>query len=89
MEPWQLSQEYPATDEEAFIASGNPAFDTDMLKKQVVVAAPLYEGLLAAAEDGQFVLVKVPEPSLKVWEKPEQGMMYAIGADVATGVRLV
>jgi len=87
MEPWQLSQEYPATDEEAFIASGNPAFDTDMLKKQVVVAAPLYEGLLAAAEDGQFVLVKVPEPSLKVWEKPEQGMMYAIGADVATGAQ--
>jgi len=85
MEPWQLAQEYPATDEEAFIASGNPAFDTDMLKEQILVKPPLWEGLLAADDDDRFVLVKVSEPPLKVWEKPEPGMMYAIGADVATG----
>ena len=31
MLPWQLSQEYPTTPEEAFVRSGNPVFDLDML----------------------------------------------------------
>lgn len=30
-QPWQLAQEYPSTPEEAFIKSGNPVFDLDML----------------------------------------------------------
>tara|TARA_B100000586_G_scaffold20362_1_gene13483 strand:+ start:2022 stop:2906 length:885 start_codon:yes stop_codon:yes gene_type:complete len=31
MLPWQLAQEYPTTPEEAFIKSGNPVFDLDIL----------------------------------------------------------
>ena len=31
MLPWQLAQEYPSTPEEAFVKSGNPVFDLDML----------------------------------------------------------
>lgn len=31
MLPWQLAQEYPTTPEEAFIKSGNPVFDLDVL----------------------------------------------------------
>ena len=31
MLPWQLAQEYPTTPEEAFVRSGNPVFDLDML----------------------------------------------------------
>ena len=31
MLPWQLAQEYPTTAEEAFIKSGNPVFDLDVL----------------------------------------------------------
>lgn len=31
MLPWQLAQEYPNTAEEAFIKSGNPVFDLDVL----------------------------------------------------------
>ena len=30
---WQLAQEYPTTPEEAFIKSGNPVFDLDVLEK--------------------------------------------------------
>jgi len=85
MEPWQLSQEYPATDEEAFIASGNPAFDTDMLKSRIEILPPAFEGILAEGDDGVATLVRVPEPNLKVWEKPQGGMLYVVGADVATG----
>jgi len=32
MLPWQLAQEYPTTPEEAFVKSGNPVFDLDMLE---------------------------------------------------------
>jgi hypothetical protein len=28
---WQLAQEYPTTPEEAFVRSGNPVFDIDVL----------------------------------------------------------
>jgi hypothetical protein len=87
MEPWQLSQEYPATDEEAFIASGNPAFDTDMLKERIEILPPIFEGMLAEVDDGKYALVRVPESNLKVWEKPQPGMRYAIGGDVATGAQ--
>jgi len=31
MLPWQLAQEYPTTPEEAFVKSGNPVFDLDLL----------------------------------------------------------
>ena len=31
MLPWQLSQEYPSSAEEAFVRSGNPVFDLDVL----------------------------------------------------------
>jgi len=29
--PWQLAQEYPSSAEEAFVRSGNPVFDLDVL----------------------------------------------------------
>jgi hypothetical protein len=32
MLPWQLAQEYPTTAEEAFVKSGNPVFDLDVLE---------------------------------------------------------
>ena len=33
MLPWQLAQEYPTTAEEAFVKSGNPVFDLDLLEE--------------------------------------------------------
>ena len=33
MLPWQLAQEYPTTPEEAFVKSGNPVFDLDILEE--------------------------------------------------------
>ena len=86
MEPWQLSQEYPASDDEAFIASGNPVYDTDMLKARIEVMHPEFEGNLALDENDNFQLVKLGDPNLKVWERPQPGMVYAIGADIGAGV---
>jgi hypothetical protein len=33
MLPWQLAQEYPSSAEEAFVKSGNPVFDLDVLSE--------------------------------------------------------
>ena len=36
MLPWQLAQEYPTSPEEAFVRSGNPVFDLDVLDRMYV-----------------------------------------------------
>jgi hypothetical protein len=36
MLPWQLAQEYPTSPEEAFVRSGNPVFDLDILARMSV-----------------------------------------------------
>ena len=44
---WQLAQEYPSTPEEAFIKSGNPVFDLDVLERMGALVRPGVMGYLA------------------------------------------
>jgi hypothetical protein len=46
MLPWQLAQEYPTTPEEAFIKSGNPVFDLDVLDAMNSTVEPGQMGYL-------------------------------------------
>ncbi len=46
MLPWQLAQEYPTTPEEAFVKSGNPVFDLDVLDELMVRCRPGLSGYL-------------------------------------------
>lgn len=83
---WQLHQEYPNTPEEAFIKSGNPVFDVDALE-QMGVSTP-ERGFLVTHANG----VRQPdfEPAhngqVRVWEHPQYGDKYVVGADVAEGL---
>jgi hypothetical protein len=43
---WQLHQEYPTTPEEAFIKSGNPVFDLDVLDRMIGAIRKPIEGWL-------------------------------------------
>ena len=43
---WQLAQEYPTTPEEAFIKSGNPVFDLDVLEEMNAMVEPGQAGYL-------------------------------------------
>ena len=43
---WQLAQEYPSSPEEAFIKSGNPVFDLDVLERMGVCVKPGVMGYL-------------------------------------------
>jgi len=46
MLPWQLAQEYPSTPEEAFVKSGNPVFDLDVLEEMSARIRPGMLGFL-------------------------------------------
>jgi hypothetical protein len=46
MLPWQLAQEYPSSPEEAFVKSGNPVFDLDILEEMAGLVRPGQAGYL-------------------------------------------
>ena len=50
MLPWQLAQEYPSSAEEAFIKSGNPVFDLDVLQSMEIHIEAGQEGYLHELE---------------------------------------
>lgn len=79
-------QEYPCTPEEAFISSGRPKFSIKALRKyQTITKPPITRGYLH--KDGEKVkFVEDNSGYISIWKQPEQGMSYAIGADVAEGL---
>lgn len=81
---WQLAQEYPDNPEEAFLKSGRPVFSIEVLRKVAAgVRDPIASGFLAEHRQWQFVS-ELGGP-LRVWEWPDEGGRYAIGADPAQG----
>lgn len=89
MLPWQLHQEYPRSAEEAFIKSGNPYFDLDMVlslererKTKPIATGYLHE--VTSLRDFEFRAGS--RGPLQVWEYPRLDQSYVIGADVAEGL---
>lgn len=83
--PDKFYQEYPLTDTEAFLSSGNPRFNVKMLMK---MEEDCYDGNpieLFEKELGWVPKILGNAP-LKVWEQPQDNKEYVIGADVAEGI---
>lgn len=80
----QFHQEYPADDQEAFLVSGRPFFNTKALAriKAEDIRPPKAVGNLD--KDGKFV--EHPKGYLSIWEYPIADHCYAIGGDVAEGL---
>lgn len=78
---WQLAQEYPSDPDEAFIRSGRPVFDLEVLR--AIECADPDRGRLHYDNGLVFDANKGP---LSVWQYPEPGQVYCIGADVAEGL---
>lgn len=82
-----FQQEYPSTPEEAFIASGDCAFDKDsliaMLKKN---AQPIAIGNIVKA-DYKYVFRPEPHGDFKVWQKIEarSSEEYLVAGDACSG----
>jgi hypothetical protein len=83
MQPWQLHQEYPRSPEEAFVKSGNPVFDIDMLDSFETLEPMV--GFLHAYADKKYEFDEGEDGPLSVWAFPAVDSVYVIGADVAEG----
>lgn len=85
----QFRQEYPATDEEAFITSGRPAFNRDhVLAMRATCNAPDFI-TLDPVRGPRGVLVRASKQTkslLRVWQPPRRHHLYVIGADCALGI---
>ena len=103
-DPKKFYQEYPATPEEAFLASGRPVFDTRMLQKMEKLAldkAPTFPykcGEIIKNPDSvsqdKYIFREIRrvgefDPSpLRLWWLPEPGKKYVIGVDVSEGIEV-
>jgi Terminase RNaseH-like domain len=76
----KFKQEYPANDEEAFLTSGRPRFDTQVLMRWYNKAK---DGERGNIERG----VWIPDDKgyIEIWEHPQPGIRYVIGADTSEG----
>jgi len=81
-----FKQEYPSSDVEAFMVSGRPVFDMKKLTTSLYVAKKeIKRGYLI--KDGETVEFSQNDKGyLKIWEYPEFGAKYCIGADIAEGL---
>lgn len=85
-DPALFPQEYPETDDQAFISSGRPVFDwLSTARARNLASDPRRTGYLIRNQsriefrDDQY-------GKINVWRNPEAGHVYAIGGDVAEGI---
>lgn len=84
--PEKLLQEYPSTPHEAFIASGQAVFDTKALTRMEKHTYEPKTYKLSQAVDKKVTAIEDKYGRLKIWEMPQNGEEYVIGADVAEGI---
>jgi hypothetical protein len=80
---WQLAQEYPSDPDEAFLRSGHPVFNVEMLRS---LESILPETGRLVPHDAGYEYEAANGGPLKVWERPERNCSYVIGVDVAEGL---
>ena len=79
-------QEYPATPQEAFIASGRPRFDVKVLREyDMNCTEPEHVGYLEN-KDRRITYHEEDNGLLQIWQMPSANKFYTIGADVAEGL---
>lgn len=83
MEEWQLHQEYPADDIEAFIRSGNPVFNQDALIG-IDPIEPAKGEIVRVA--GDFSFLGIGSGGIEMFQEPQANGRYVIGADTARGL---
>lgn len=82
-----LMQEYPTTQEEAFLSTGQTYFAMAKVSKLLQIATPGIRGELGVTEGGAKVIFnEVSSGSLEVFKMPEVGVKYVIGGDTAEGL---
>jgi len=77
-------EQYPSTQEEAFISTGDSFFDKDGLNEQEIVE-PKSIGNIVKFE-GEYVFRENETGLFKIYEYPKKGEEYIIGGDTAEGL---
>lgn len=84
----RIKQDFPLTDDEAFLNSGLPVFDLEVIRFYIT---QLSEHRPRDMKDNigiKFHLMLLHFKSLKVFRPPRQGREYYIGADVSEGLAI-
>jgi hypothetical protein len=76
-----FKQEYPATEQECWMFSGEPIFSRKILK-QIKPQPPIWRGDIDVLNER---LVPNDDGLLLVWEHPEPDAQYTIGVDTSSG----
>ena len=77
-------EQYPSTDDEAFISTGEGFFDKDGLALQEIIE-PKAVGNIVKVE-GEYVFREYDAGRFKIYEYPKEGEEYVIGGDTAEGL---
>ncbi len=86
-DPDRFRQEYPATADEAFLASGRPVFASRALAKAYAAAQePLLRGELEWQQPGAVQLRQEQRGRLAIYEQPQSNGDYWIGVDASSGM---
>lgn len=85
-----MTQEYPPTEDEAFVVSGSQFFTSERITETYLKAkSERYRSYrYITGSEFQFTQVKptnAPNAELKVWEEPHGEGLYVMGADPAYG----
>jgi hypothetical protein len=83
-----FQQEYPSTDEEAFLTSGSKKYELEIIERAAKhVIPPIAIGeLVFDPEKNEALFHNNRRGMLQIWEFPVPGRAYVIAADVCEGV---
>jgi hypothetical protein len=81
-----LMQEYPTTQEEAFLSTGQTYFSTAKVAKLLTGVKNGQRGELSVDPKGDVILNPYPSGALEVFKAPEVGTKYIIGGDTSEGL---
>jgi len=80
----EFQQEFPSSDIEAFITTGNAIFDSKLIvERERYIVNPKEKKSIPGLPE---ILNRYYGKSFSIWHTPEQGMKYYIGVDSAEGV---
>lgn len=85
-DPIKFKQEYPATDDEAFLLSGRHAFPLEQLQHSERTLERPTPMRVWIKTDGRIAAEGRAQSALHVWKPPIPGRQYVIGADSASGI---
>lgn len=85
--PSDRAEQFPATENEAFILTGAPYFDMDSIQWYLDFAMkePLYRMKFEQVTRDKAKITKFDTAPIRVFSEPKKDRKYALSADVATG----